>query len=558
MRTMRRFMSTRDTRDRGVALVTAVAVAIIGVALTLVVVSQAVVATNDSARDRIRTLEVHSAESGLDAMMSELATTAPCPSPDWSPVTVGDGATATIVEVTIEYWAGSTQLTCTAGVLSGTPERAVVSSVSRPAQSPPGGVAPERQFRAEVNLIPLSSVIPGSALFAGGGITTGAGFRVEVTDGSDAASVWVDNGNYVCDTNVYIGGNLYVTRGSATMNSGCVVAGDLWARTGYRDNTGMSAPNWRVLGNTTVYDGPFTLANASRFRGDLSVGGNISPNPADQYQPQWKNSTVGGVACADNLPNVCGPLTEYEYVGMPQVDFVIGDWQPAEDGTNFQLKYKDELARAAAKSWGIDTLPDSHWQKKETIDNPCTPPAHRYSTPVKLPFPGSTTPTVFDMRDCATFTPNGGLYRLELYADVALFVGGFNSTNGINVKSGDGKPHRLWIIVPWGSGADGTGSKTITVNGKSVNFKPSSINASSGGYQIDSSISLFMYTPGELKFPNTSTTYGQLYGGKVTIGSGNGKFYYAPVGVPGVNLTIPTGSAQGYKVEIVDKHELRN
>jgi hypothetical protein len=44
----------------------------------------------------------------------------------------------------------------------------------------------------------------------------------------------------------------------------------------------------------------------------------------------------------------------------------------------------------------------------------------------------------------------------------------------------------------------------------------------------------------------------------VTIGSGNGKFYYAPVGVPGVNLTIPTGSAQGYKVEIVDKHELRN
>lgn len=555
---MRRFIRTPDTRDRGVALVAAVAVAIIGVAITVLVVTQVIVATNDSARDRIRTLEVHSAESGLDAMMSELATDAPCPGPSWSPVTVGEGATATIVEVTVKYWAGSTALTCTAGVLSDVPDKAVVTSTSRSAHSVAGSVDPERKFEATVNLIPLSSVIPGAALFAGGGISTGAGFSVEVTDGSDAASVWVDNGDYLCDTNVKIGGNLYVVRGSATMNSGCVVDGDLWARTGYTDNTGMTAPNWRVLGNTTVYSGTFKLANPSRFRGDLSVGGNINPNPADTYQPQWKNSTVGGVACANNLPTHCTNITEYEYAGLPKVEFIIGDWQPAEDGTNFQLKYKDYFAQAAAKSWGIDTLPDGHWQKNETLNNPCQPPAHRYTAPVKLPFPGSTTPTVFDMRDCNPFNPNGGMFRMELYADVALFVTSFNSSNGINVKSGDGKAHRLWIIAPWAAGIDGMTAKNITINGNTFSYKPGSINASQGGYQIDSSISLFMYTPHELKFPNTSTTYGQLYAGKVTVGSGNGKFYYSPVGVPGVNLTIPTTSASGFKVEIVNKHELRN
>lgn len=548
----------RYAGDSGVALVAAIAVAIIGISITIVVIAQAVVATQDSARDRVRTIAVHSAESALDATMSDLAVGAPCPSPDWSPLTVGEGSTETVVEVVIQYFDADGEVSCSGGTLASEPTSAIVTTTSRPANPMSGGIQPERIFESEVNLIPLSSMIPGSALFSGGQMSTGGGFSVLVTDDSDAASVWVDSGNYLCDTNVTIGGNLYVVAGSATMNSGCSVQGDLWVRTGYVDNTGMSAPNWRVTGNTTVYNGTFTLSNASRFKGDLSVGGNINPNPADIYQPQWKNSTVGGTACANNLPTKCGTLTEYQKVGLPHIDLDISDWTPAEDGTHFTLKHKADLVAAELRSWGIEGLADSHWQKKEVTDNPCTPPAHRYSTSVKLPLDKSNTPTIYDMRDCATFNPNGGKYTLELYSDVAMFVGAFNSSNGFVVKSGDGKPHRFWLIVPWGSGTNGDGNKNIVVKGSTVNFKPGDINASSAGYNVDPLIKVFFYTPKTLQFPNTSTTYGQLYGGKVNIGSGNGKFYYAGVGVPGVNLTIPSGSAEGYRVEIVNKRELKN
>lgn len=543
-------LRARSVRDeRGVALVAAVAVAIIGVVITVLVVSQAVMATNDSARDRIRTLGVHSAESALDATMSELAASAPCPGPAWSPLTVGSGSTATKVTVTIDYYAGDTALTCSSGTLSGTPTKAIVHSVSEPATPTASAQQPVREFEAEVNLIPLSTLVPGAALFSASGFGTSDGFQLYVDESTGAAGVWIDKGDIECRS-MTIEGSLFVVDGSVTTKTGCNIKGDLWVKKGYNNCCAVSS-GWVVEGDVTVRDGNFTLNGKTRIKGSLSVKGSV-PIGTGHYN----DSVIQGARCASNLPTVCTEFADYTPRGLPQVEFDISDWQPAEDGTNFQLKYKEDLAAAVLSSWGLQNAAD--WQKNAVLNSPCSPPTYMSTTPVKLPLDGGTTPTVYDMRDCGSngFRTDNPM-TIHVYADIAFFAPKFSNGGAFTVKSGDNKAHRVWFIVPWGNGTDGTGTKTITVNGKSVSYTPGNIQTETG-WTVSSPLTAFLYTPKQISYNTASSTWGQLYAGKFQGGGGAGKLYYSGVGVPGVNLTIPTGSSEGYRVEIVNKRELKN
>lgn len=546
---LRKWLDSRSRGDDGVALVAAVAVAIIGVMITVVVVSQAVTLTNDTQRDRVRTLEVHSAESALDTMMAELATTAPCPGPDWSPATVGEGTQATIVTVVIDYFASGSQLDCVNGNLSGVPSQAVITATAVPAEPGPG-IPPKRAVQSTVNLVPNSEMIPGAALFSGSTVQTGGGFMILPADASNPAGVWIDNGNWVCNTNVKITGDLYVVNGNATMQNGCTVSGDMWVKGTYTNCCTVPNNVFQVGENLTVRTGGLTLNNPTRVGGDLKVAGNVPVGTG-----HWNNSFFGGSSCAANLPTQCTSFQDFGTVGLPQIDFVLDDWQPTEAGVYFTLKHKEDFGNAVLHSWGYQNLPESDYRVKQIKDKPCYIPGWMTSAPVKLPFPGSNTATVFDMRDCA-FEPNNPV-KIELYADIAIFANKFYGSNGLVVVSGDGQPHKLWMIVPWGSGANGKGSKTITVNGKSVNYTPGTV-AFDTGLVVTKPVSLFLYTPSDLRFPNKSDTYGQLYGGSVTIGEGNGKFYYSPMGMPGVDLNIPTATASGFRVEIINKKELHD
>ncbi len=75
--------------DSGSALVVAIAIAVIGIALSTIVVSQAIVVMQDASRDRLRTVEIHAAEAALDATLKSLESTTPCD----GTMTVGDGVT---------------------------------------------------------------------------------------------------------------------------------------------------------------------------------------------------------------------------------------------------------------------------------------------------------------------------------------------------------------------------------------------------------------------------------------------------------------------------------
>src|SRR5665647_3662973 len=95
----------RPTRgdDRGSALVAALAVAIIGFALASVVVAQATSVSNDSGRDRARTVQVHGAEGAVDAMYAALETGTPCAWPTTGTSLISTAPDQTGVSVAVNY-----------------------------------------------------------------------------------------------------------------------------------------------------------------------------------------------------------------------------------------------------------------------------------------------------------------------------------------------------------------------------------------------------------------------------------------------------------------------
>ncbi len=78
-------------KDDGVALVAAMGVALIGIMFSIVVVTVAIMVTRDSARDRVRTAEIHAAESQLDTSILALTTVPRARSPT-RPIGQGNNA----------------------------------------------------------------------------------------------------------------------------------------------------------------------------------------------------------------------------------------------------------------------------------------------------------------------------------------------------------------------------------------------------------------------------------------------------------------------------------
>src|SRR5450756_401974 len=120
-----RYLRPARGDDRGSALIAALAVAFIGMALAMVVVTQAILTSNDSGRDRARTVQVHGAEGAVDATFAALEIGTPCRWPATGTSLISTAPDQTGVSVTIRYYDAATPpnlLTCT-GVGGGRDDR---------------------------------------------------------------------------------------------------------------------------------------------------------------------------------------------------------------------------------------------------------------------------------------------------------------------------------------------------------------------------------------------------------------------------------------------------
>ncbi len=517
--------------DEGSALVAAIGVAMIGFMLSVVVVGVAIATARDSGRDRVRTIEIHAAESVLDEAILGLEEGSPC---TFSPEVVGGGATSIDVAVDVDYFddAGSPLTTCAGGQIVGTPAKAILTATGT-SQQEMVGIEPSRSILAEVRITPIETEEAGSAIFSAGAFSTGAGFSMSALNPSDHARVWIDSGNWTCSTSVTIDGDLVVPSGKVNFQNGsCMATGDVWAKTGFYSCCPPSG-TFTIGGNLTVYSGNLTIDNPQKFGGNVSIGGTISTGG------HWNNTTVAGTVCSNNVGSPCGELENYLPVGLPEIDYVPSDW------TGFVVKQPADFATLVKTAWGI--APGS-WQESSIDGQPCSPPGWMSSNPINL----TSTETIYNMTSCTFGSGSGGgLLTLKVYADTVFFSKSFSAPNGLKIQSGDGQPHTIYFIVPEG----GTANNGIAESSCRGSYCPGNIGFTSGGIQVQEPMSIFLYTPAQLQFPNTSNTRGQMYAGTVTVGAGSGVFKYESVALPGGYLTSSESSSEGSTIEIISKRE---
>jgi len=509
--------SRRHKDDEGSALVAAVGVAMIGAALCLIVVAQSISVTRDAGRDAVRTSEVHAAEAVVDTLIERLNVSNPCPTVTFN--NVAQGSVAVNVVATISYADAAGPLTtCTGGVIVGTPTRATISATSTPVQASVG-LEPVRTLEASVQLVPRAG--HSAAIYSATQPSNGAGFTLGPLIPTDTANVWVDAGNFDCNTNITIDGNLTVVQGSTTMSGGCSVSGHVWTQTSLTVNSSSSLP--RAGDGVTVRTGNLNIANANQvFYGNIELGGVVTG---------WNANTMqvinGSVFTNQTIPN----LTP---IGLPVVGIVPSDWA----GFTFKSRAGWKADMIAGTVGGINTYQTGQLDSC-TLANWMANSQTGGFAYVNLP-----QFVAYDL----TGTTGLGCSQLKLQnihfvltGDVVFFVKDLSATNPVEAVSGDGQPHNIWFIVPnknHPSMPSGYASGNITFDSASNKFQ--------------NPISIFLYTPGNLNFNNPTLTSGQMYAKKVTIGP-NTQFEYTSVGIPGVNLS--TTHAVGSDVSVEYKRE---
>lgn len=513
--------------DRGIALVTAMAVAFIGLVLTTVVISASIVAMKDSATDRARTTEVHTAEGAVDAAYAALELGTPCRLPATGTYTNGAAPTTTSVYATVSYLdASGTTLPCASDAVTGTPATAVVTAVSTA-----GSQGVKRTVQSKVNLTPIIADGHGAAIFSASAVSPTNNFQLRSLDPNNTADLWVDTGNYSCSSNASVSGNVIVVNGSATLsNDGCTVSGDLYTSQDFTVNTLPSPPTTRV-GGDVVARGNATIAGGNLFGRNVSIHGSLST---------WGSPIVTSGAFRTGVP--LAQLPTYASVGLPEVLYRPADFVGFANTGDRNAAYISWVNSNAvtnnAPSWS---------DARSSTNNQCTLSGDSYD--LNGPLVSPSVATVFDTRHCAltTFGPD---VTLRLRADLVLYVTAFTGTNSLVVESADGLPHRLWILAP---DADGVLNGTATCAPHSGNNITLAADST-----FRQSISTFFYTPCTAQISNQVEFYGQIYGKNVVLQNGL-HVAYVPVGVPGVNLdgTTPV-NGNGYRVDIVYKREIRS
>ncbi|KSW28998.1 hypothetical protein [Cellulomonas sp. B6] len=516
-------------RDRGSALVSAVAVALIGIALASVVIASVIQGARDSGEDRARTAEVHTAEGAVDAVFAELETATPCAWPASGSYSGGGGPSATSATASIAYFDDhNNALTCTAGVLSGVPASAVVTAVADSTATDAS-----RAVQTKVNLTPLTIDGRGAAIFASGSIMTTNSFTLETTLPDTPVDVWVDTGDVNCNSNVKIDGNLIVVQGKTEISGACRVTQDLWSKQKLTVHGAQSA-GLATVGQDTYVASDATLAGGSRYGRDLIVAGSVTTWGAG---PQVAGTTRTGVGAAG--------LPQYQKVGLPEVNYIPSDWVGFVNSGDRAQAYKDWVTQNAhannAETWSDPYKPDG---------DKCRVAGDSWS--LKGPLVGPTVPTIFDTRFCSQTRFEGNL-NIKLRADLVIFASDFYATGNFQITSADGNQHRVWIIVP---DPDATPNGVAECNKTVGSYRSGNIKFDSGSIAV-APITFFGYTPCSLETNNTMTFYGQLYGKDVVLRN-NMTMRYVPIGIPGVDLpsTNPTVSS-GYRVDVVYKREVK-
>jgi len=509
----------REGEEHGAALVAAIGVMIIALSLGALVISQAIISQRDSGRNRARTVEIHTAEAGVDSLYEQLQRgNFVC---EWT-TTSSDalGPDAIGAEAKIEYWdADGNELPCSGALLAHDPEnpptRAKILVTSENAIKTGAGIEPKRSFESEVLLTERRNPSAGAAIFSAGNLTMNNPGYVTGED----ADVWVDTGDYNCRGNgLRIDGNLYVADGAIHLVNDCSVEGDAYVFNDIILDGGAST----IRGNAYTKDGNLSIpANDAAVHGQAILGG------------AWitrQGSVHGGFAENQDV----NPFPQSR--GLPRVLYNPEDWW--DDGVMVR-PVSGTTPRDVYESALRDSAVANHKENGPFGNGEYCTDIQGWSIGNTVRFPeqprgGHINPQILDARSCNVKFVGG---TIEFYADTVIFAKSFDFVNNPAIVSGDGNPHQIWFIVPH------------DLAGSSCDIKVSS------GFAPSHLLNVFLYSPCKVSFSNPPDMVGNIYGGDVVDHAGF-KLEAGGMGVPGVDLlpgyVDPLGA---WDVDVVYKRE---
>jgi Tfp pilus assembly protein PilX len=484
---------TRERDDQGVALV--VAIALLGLSTTLMLTMMTLVIreSRQTGHDRARSSAVTTAEGGVDTALANIQTASvggvPCGT-STSTTTTAKPETISVATTVTYYDAAGATVAC-GSIQNGsvTASQALIKAVA--STSPAGGgQTVRRSVETLVQLKPKYANDLDKAIFGNLGVQVDNNFDLYGQSGPDA-DIYT-NGNFVCAHNEHYRGSVYA-QGSISLSNSCTIDVNAWAKTGFTSNNTQST----VGGDVLVSNGTANIA-AGKIGGKVKA---VSITPAS-FCTTYPSKCVTGTGAA------APPIS----VAFPQ----LGDSTTAWEAAGYTVVTKDDCASDSSSNnpgnW-IDTAGQSLTGKTLLVTS-CT----------------------------LTFKTN--VKTVDLSQDLAIFAsGGVSLTNSLIFKSTNTDKHYLYFIQPY--------SSTCTPD------KVGSQNYDRGIYlgnqvEMQSTISELLYTPCDVIKANLSSTYGQIYAGKMAYISNNTSAYYVPIPVFGV---VATKIVTSYTADILYKRE---
>ncbi|TFD66914.1 polymer-forming cytoskeletal protein [Cryobacterium ruanii] len=518
--------------ERGSSLLAVIGLmAVTGIA-TLAIAGSTMTSLGVGSATRAGVQAQSAAEAGIDAALLKL-TTATC---------AATFATADpVAAVTISQSISATDNSWTAGCPIPSSLRVKIVATGKAEDLGVGGntTGDHRTVEAIYAYVPASTGTPGtgSALYSHNFGTFAGSSQLNSVDGSEPV-VQVRHDNVTCDvtdtaSTGILNADVVIADGGLEVGASCQVVGDVWAtepiylHASAQVTGNVVAPSVRFIESSIIHGSVWTtgatvLETSAWIKGSVTAGSLSMINSAKIDQNAW---STGATTIGHTTNVITGHLTTKSLTNSgPGVITGGATVVPAGPGPG-----SPPAAAPVVPDWvdvGFD-ITDWPGFQVATMNHGCK------LADIQAAANLFTGPGIIDAREC----PQGVFLKentvhLSLPNDLAIFASRFEIGLDAQIDAPGASARKLWLITP-----DETADNLPTCKSASGN---SDIEQS---FIVQAPVTAMLYTPCSIGLSFSAQWRGQLYGG--TVGTaGSAMLHYAPVGIPGTDLT--TGATPGF------------
>ena len=517
--------------ERGSSMLAVIGLMAVAGVATLAIAGSTMNSLGVSSATRAGVQAQSAAEAGIDAALLKL-TTATC--------AAGFSTSDPEAAVRISQSTSATDNTWTDGcpIPSSLRVKIVATGDAGDAGVAGNSTGDERTVESIYTYVPASTGTPGtgSALYSHNFGTFAGSSQLNSVDGSEPV-VMVRHDNVTCDitdtaSTGILNADVVIADGGLEIGASCQVVGDVWSsepiytHASAQIHGNVVAPSVKFIESSIIHGSIWTtgatvLETSAWVKGSVTAGSLSMINSAKIDGSAW---SAGATTIGHTTNVITGHLTTKSLTNSgPGV--ITGGTTLVSSGPGVG---SPPAAAPVVPDW-VDVdydLTDWPGFQVVTMNHGCK------LADIQAAANLFTGPGIIDAREC----PQGVFLKentvhLSLPHDLAIFASRFEIGLDAQIDAPGTAARKLWLITP-----DETADALPTCKNASGN---SDITQS---FIVKAPVTAMLYTPCSIDLSFSAQWRGQLYGG--TVGTaGSAMLHYAPVGIPGTDLS--TGATPG-------------